>query len=271
MARLARRAFHASLEETLAWLDHLQSSTEPEPRELLIFGREVLPRFARLLPELVEAVNDDEAEAGDAPPATRGREAPGPAAVELISARVRRAADRDETERQCIGPVVGRLGGCAGRGAATDGWQPESAENFASKRGSRVQARCKACDGLRMRPKPAAATRRSAGARHWCELAEQVAGLDDPRRLRAELVRLSPAWLEDLRRDWWARLELGARRLVALRGGPTRSLDDPAWLAIDVDRRLIVAGDTPEQAARRAREGEGGEERLLLLRPGGAP
>ena len=157
MARLARRAFHASLEETLAWLDHLQSSTEPEPRELLIFGREVLPRFARLLPELVEAVNDDEAEAGDAPPATRGREAPGPAAVELISARVRRAADRDETERQCIGPVVGRLGGCAGRGAATDGWQPESAENFASKRGSRVQARCKACDGLRMRPKPAAA------------------------------------------------------------------------------------------------------------------
>lgn len=254
MAKLARQIYHQVLEEALTWLEYLQESEDLNKRDWMLFTGEILPKFTSLLPDLISALNEASSSPIDGEPllfsgmniefqALPVTKIP----YEMISARIRKRPGTDIRERQCIGPIVGERGRCVGRGAATAGWQLESPDNFARKRNN-FQARCKACDTLRTQGRQFKLTRRSAAARHWLESAERAQETDLTgdkwSDFRRDLLSLSLTFLEELRADWWNTLQHLAHRLTQVSG----HLPKEPWLAVDVDRKLIFPGESPEAA-----------------------
>ncbi|MDF1664312.1 MAG: hypothetical protein P1V97_21275 [Planctomycetota bacterium] len=254
MAKLARQIYHQVLEEVLTWLEFLQETDDPVQRDWRLFTGEILPKFTSLLPDLISALNEASSSPIDGEPllfsgmTIEAQNLPKTKIpYEMISARIRRRPGTDIRERQCIGPIIGERGRCVGRGAATAGWQLESPENFARKRNN-FQARCKACDTLRTQGRQLKLTRRSAAARHWLEVRERAEEIDlageQWTEFRRELLGLSLTFLEELRSDWWNTLQHLAHRLIQVSG----HLPKEPWLAVDVDRKLIFPGESPEAA-----------------------
>jgi hypothetical protein len=250
MAKLALQSYHQLIEEAIAWLEYLEETGKPSDRDWLIFSKEVLPRFTNILPDFISALNQASSDPLDGEPSRfRGlsiekhRVPKSKISYELISARIRRLPGSELRQRQCIGPIVGERGHCVGKGAATAGWQSESPENFARKRNN-FQARCKACDTLRTQGRQFKLTRRSSAARHWLEIAERSATENASITLQAAFLDLSISFLEELRNDWWTTLQHLAQRLIDVSG----HLPKEAWLAVDVDRKLIFSGASPKAA-----------------------
>jgi hypothetical protein len=253
MAKLACHSYHKILEEVLSWLEYLKEAENPSERHWLIFTSDVIPRFIKLLPDLISALNEASSDPLEGEPRRfvgmniENLGAPkSKIQYDMISARIRCLSGSEIRERQCIGPIVGERGRCVGRGAATAGWQLESPEHFARKRNN-FQARCKACDALRTQGRQFQLTRRSAAARYWLEMSQKIQAADrplEPKKRRGELLGLSLSFLEELRSDWWSTLQHMARRLIEVSGRWPRE----PWLAVDVDRKLIFAGESPEDA-----------------------
>ena len=254
MPRLALRVHHQALEELCCWLEHLQSQSTPTERSVLVFGSEVLPRAVPLFTELIGALGEHEERALSTTRRDPDRHASatplwtGLGRYDYLSARIRQALGSEHRERQCIGPAIGAQVTCVGRGAATDGWQPEQGEYFSRKR-TQFQARCKACDTLRWQARQLKLTRRGALIEHYRKLREQPTSATASSAQLERYRSLSIGALEELRADWWRCLEAAARRLaeIGAESHPER------WFAIDVDRERVFSGDSPRVAAERGR------------------
>lgn len=262
----------------LAWLEYIQVTEEPSDRDLLILTRDVFRRFAAMLPDLISALNAVDSETvhnehdGLLGPSIK---APVPRPIEpeyeILSARVRRHPHRDKRERQCIGPVIGRRGSCLGKGAATNGWQDESADNFSRKR-NHFQARCKACDGLRIQGRQLTILRRASAARQWKDISSKAQDWDSPRDQLDEIRKLSLSFLEDLRDEWWQAMHRQALRLLEIRGDQGDQVSQELgsnWLAIDIDDQLVFTGHSPDDALEAAQNDD--DDRLFLLLPRRTP
>jgi len=190
------------LDDLIAWLLRLRDEPSVAAEILAPLVSDLLPRLAERLGELGSVLEGlDELSPDQAP------EPPPPEGTEFVTARTRLDRPSGCQERQCIGPVVGRRGGCVGEGAVSLGWQPENEELFAPKRQS-YQARCRACDALRTQPKGLRKARRQSGLRRLGRLADQC------RRERAtsvlvvgELRRLDIGFFEELRGGLWKLIE----------------------------------------------------------------